>query len=80
VFRQLASPPSNCGSSSSKVLSTPLLQEVGWVAVYGPYLADDGTYKSPGDEEVGPLSPVHEVSLKCSSTDRTSEQKILDWV
>jgi hypothetical protein len=80
VFRQLASPPSISGSASSTILSSPLLEAGGWVAVYGPYLADDGTYKSPGDEEVSPPSPLHEVSLKCSSTELTFEQRILDWV
>lgn len=28
-----------------------ILGEQGWIAVYGPYLADDGTYESPADEE-----------------------------
>ena len=32
----------------------PILSENGWIAVYGPYLNDDGTYKSKADEEVGP--------------------------
>jgi hypothetical protein len=32
-----------------------LLKPGGWIAVYGPFLADDGSYKSQGDEEVSPL-------------------------
>lgn len=42
----------------------PILSENGWIAVYGPYLNDDGTYKSKADEEVSPLSsPVTFQSL-----------------
>jgi hypothetical protein len=32
----------------------PLLADDGWIAVYGPYLNDDGSYKSKDDEEVRP--------------------------
>ena len=42
VFRQLAHAESG----------TRILRKGGWIAVYGPYLADDGSYKSQGDEEV----------------------------
>jgi hypothetical protein len=42
VFRQLAHTETGIR----------ILKEGGWIAVYGPYLADDGSYKSQGDEEV----------------------------
>ena len=45
VFRQLALADEGA----------QLLRRGAWIAVYGPYLADDGSYKSPGDEEVSLL-------------------------
>lgn len=35
----------------------PILSENGWLAIYGPFLADDGSYKSKADEEVRPTHP-----------------------
>ena len=44
IFRQLSP------SRSEGPLLTP---ETGFVATYGPFLADDGTYRSEGDRQVG---------------------------
>lgn len=35
-----------------------LLQDGGWVAVYGAFMTDDGGFASEGDEKVGCLLPV----------------------
>jgi hypothetical protein len=48
VFRQLSRATDDDGST--------LLKQGGWIAIYGPFLADDGTHKSTGDEEVRDLS------------------------
>lgn len=53
VFRELAR------ASSDGSDARPILREEGWIAVYGPFLSDDGTYKSPSDEEVPNFRPFN---------------------
>jgi hypothetical protein len=56
-----------------------LLRQGGWIAVYGPYLADDGSYKSQGDEEVSYLTASDRPWLTSSSIGITSKLKTRVW-
>lgn len=77
VFRELSYSSSSAGTSGE-----PLLADAGWIAVYGPFLSDDGTYKSLADEQVRPpnLSQgCRLMGIMDSSTRLGSRLKMLDW-
>lgn len=58
VFRHF-SPLRPCTSVTQPLLN----RETGWIAVYSPFLADDGSYKSEGDEKVGPYVILMQVKI-----------------
>jgi hypothetical protein len=73
VFRELAFP----NEEFTPFRSDQLLVKGGWVAFYGPYLADDGSYKSKGDEEVR-YSLQSAIANSASSITRISKLKTPD--
>lgn len=73
VFQHLASAPCPEVAHTQVQLGGGLLKPGGWIGVYGPFLADDGSYRSPADEEVSPIpflsNPIATAFQRSSQTD-----------